>query len=428
MRRPAGRSDHARALCLLGYVALTGLQIPVGASSRLAPGDLFLLAATGLAFSSRRLQRPAAALPWLALPVLLCYGLFVGLLLDRPVTQYVLVSKMAGGFSLAMAGFLFQGAIGRIGTKRVCFAYFWGATVVNTLGFLEFQLGLLRARGFVYDPGQLGRFSGLAVDSNANAALLATAALCGVHLVSGLERRDGILRLATMAGVGWCTYLFLISYSRGALVAAVVMFGYAYWHRVRTGRAPRPRPRHVGAAIAVAVGLYVRPPTQLLLGGRTDLKSVDARFDLLSQAADLLQQGDLLWLTGIGLGTFHAVHRQVIHSTPAWLYVEFGVLGSVYLLGVGAMTLRWIRQSLRNRQADGELWVAILVAYGVMALSIEALYQRPLWIALGCLAGLRRTASEPDPVDDVARPASRPDTAIQAVSSRPSSPSMASTS
>jgi len=431
MRRPAGRSDHAISFCLLGYVALTGLQIPVGASSRLAPGDLVLLAAAGLAFSSKRLQQPSAMLPWLGLPVLLSYGLLVSLLLNRPITQYVLVSKLIGGFSLAIAGFLFQGFVRRIGIHRICLAYFWGAMTVNTIGFLEFQLGLLRARGFVYDPGQLGRFSGLAVDSNANAALLATAGLCGVHLVRGLERRDGILRLTTMAAVAWCGYLFLISYSRGALVAAVAMFVTAYWYRVRIGRSRPPRPNQVAVATLAALGLYLRPPTALLLGGRTDLKSVDARFDLLDRAIELLQQGDLFWLSGIGLGTFQAVHQQVIHSTPAWLYVEFGVLGALYLLGFGTVTMTWIGQNLRSRTTDAELWVAILVAYGVMALSIEALYQRPLWIALGCLAGLRRAgpAEGPDETDGAAA-AGGAETARagQVESSVQPVPSMASTS
>ncbi len=433
MRRPAGRSDHAISLCLLGYVALTGLQIPVGASSRLAPGDLVLLAAAGLAFSSKRLQQPSAALPWLALPVLLSYGLLVSLLLNRPITQYVLVSKLLGGFSLAIAGFLFQGFVGRIGTRRICSAYFWGAMAVNTVGFLEFQFGVLRARGFVYDSSQIGRFSGLAVDSNANAALLATAGLCGVHLVMGLERRDGLLRLTTMAAVAWCGYLFLISYSRGALVAAVAMSMAAYWYRVRTGQSQPPRPGQIAVATLAAIGLYLRPPTGLLLGGRTDLRSVDARFDLLDRAIELLQQGDLFWLSGIGLGTFQAVHRQVIHSTPAWLYVEFGVLGALYLLGFGAITVTWVGQSLRRRTVGGELWVAILVTYGVMALSIEALYQRPLWIALGCLAGLRRTepgvgpedADEPRTETGQVGPARRP---AQAGGEVQPVPSMASTS
>ena len=376
-----------------------GLQVPIGAASRLAPADALLLLGAGLAVTGRRLQRPAAALPWLLLPALLAYGLLVSMAAGRPLTQYLLVSKFAGGLSLAAAGFLFQGHVRRLTVARVCHHLLWGAVVVNTLGYIEFRLGVLSRRGFVWDAGQRGRFSGLAVDSNANAALLATAALCGLHLLLVTGRRDPRWRLATTGAVAWCGYLFLISYSRGALVALAGTLVAYYWRRAVRRRAGRVEGWHLVAGLAGAAALIIRSPVDFLIGGRTDLRSVDDRLELLDQAIELLDERELNWATGIGLGTFQSVYDRVIHSTPAWLYVEMGVLGALYVAVLGGLVLLWIRRADRLGAGDTELCLAILVLYGLMALSIEALYQRPLWIALGCLAGL--------PAGDTPAPTSR---------------------
>ena len=198
-----------------------GIPVFLGMTQGYSPEERKRTASViALAVVTARLQRPDHVLAWLALPLALCYGLLVSLLTGQAMTQFLLVSKVAGGFSLAAAGFLFQGAIRWYGMDRFCRTYFAGSVLVNTVGYLEFELGVLRSQGFVYDSSQVGRFSGLAVDSNANAALLATAALCGLHLLVTGSVDRGLRRAALMVGLGWTSYLFLISYSRGALVAA----------------------------------------------------------------------------------------------------------------------------------------------------------------------------------------------------------------
>ncbi len=392
--RPARRRRPSPLVgCLLAYIGLAGLQVPVGAASRLAPSDLFLVLALGLAVGAQRLQHARATLPWLTMPVLLAYGLLVGLLAGQEPTQFVLLSKLGGGISLSIAAFLFQGAVRTGGTAAVGHAFFWGAVLVNSLGFIEFRFGVLRAQGFVYDSSQIGRFSGLAVDSNANAALVVSAMICGFHLLHGRSRPSGIRRMGHQLALGWLSYLFLISYSRGALVAGAVGVVYYAKKQIDAGVHRQPQPPTLLAGVLLIGLLYRFSPSEVLLGGRTDLRSVDARVELIDNGLALMNANDLNWVTGIGLGSFHSVYGKVIHSTPVWLYIEMGLVGIVAGVVLAIMAVAWRRRAGREHPSDSALWSTIVVIYVAMGLSIEALYQRPLWVALGCLAGLSHSVA-----------------------------------
>lgn len=92
-------------------------------------------------------------------------------------------------------------------------------------------------------------------------------------------------------------------------------------------------------------------------------------------------------LFGAGLGAYFeqtraAGHAVVIHSVPVWLLAEMGILGFMvfFISAVRLFFTQW-RRSTSDRCAL--LIVLILVAFGVVSLAHEILYQRIFWLVLG---------------------------------------------
>lgn len=91
---------------------------------------------------------------------------------------------------------------------------------------------------------------------------------------------------------------------------------------------------------------------------------------------------------GIGLGGFFQNSQaqlgtsMVIHSTPVWILVEFGLIAFIVMFALGLIT---VRQSLsldcddpRNRLA-----LLVIVLFSTFGLFHEIFYQRIFWLVLG---------------------------------------------
>lgn len=97
------------------------------------------------------------------------------------------------------------------------------------------------------------------------------------------------------------------------------------------------------------------------------------------------------WL-GIGLGIFKATSSQffpeetVIHSTPIWVLVEFGIVGALIMLTIFASLLVSIVRT-RLRGANDQAVIMLLGVFIIFGLFHEIFYQRIFWLVLGiCLA------------------------------------------
>ncbi len=103
------------------------------------------------------------------------------------------------------------------------------------------------------------------------------------------------------------------------------------------------------------------------------------------------------------MGTFNAHWSgsgtaDVIHSTPAWLLAEFGLVGSLMIAAPIVVFLCGELKHCRSNDHAGNLLVLTIMAATVMSLVHELLYQRSLWLLIGlCLARKRHSASSAEP-------------------------------
>lgn len=91
-------------------------------------------------------------------------------------------------------------------------------------------------------------------------------------------------------------------------------------------------------------------------------------------------------LTGQGLGSFHVVHGNTIHSTYLWLLSEAGVIG-LGLLALAFCTVIGRLLPVARTKLPAAAGLAVLAAAVVAAIGFEVLYQRHLWVLTGFALG-----------------------------------------
>jgi hypothetical protein len=107
-----------------------------------------------------------------------------------------------------------------------------------------------------------------------------------------------------------------------------------------------------------------------------------------------LLHGLELWrlspVLGAGLGVFNAKssmwfgYPQVIHSTPLWILVEFGLLG-VSVFGWGFFQLARHAVRLGKTQPSRRIALFLLLVFSMFGLVHEIFYQRIFWLVLGAV-------------------------------------------
>jgi O-antigen ligase len=107
---------------------------------------------------------------------------------------------------------------------------------------------------------------------------------------------------------------------------------------------------------------------------------------------------------GAGLGAFIDAYTEahgsplIIHSTPLWLAAEMGIVGFV------AFALPFLRifvqeVSLRSDRSPARaVLIVSLIAFGVMSLAHEVLYQRALWVLWGAALACPPARPRPPPI------------------------------
>jgi hypothetical protein len=109
-------------------------------------------------------------------------------------------------------------------------------------------------------------------------------------------------------------------------------------------------------------------------------------------------------LFGAGLGTFLATELAagldalIIHSTPLWLLAETGLAGAgafaALALAVVVALVRQLRDGPSGVKTDARTALMLMLAFAIMSLAQELLFQRSLWVLLG-LAVFRPSGTAP---------------------------------
>jgi O-antigen ligase len=121
------------------------------------------------------------------------------------------------------------------------------------------------------------------------------------------------------------------------------------------------------------------------------------RLNLIDEGWRLFSQSPIF---GIGLGTFHEVAPTIIHNSYIWLLVEMGPLALFLLLGIfftAVKNCNDVRHQFKNfpskaisyEQLVIGIYASLFAFYG-LALGIEALYQRHLWLLIAFSEIIRR--------------------------------------
>ena len=101
---------------------------------------------------------------------------------------------------------------------------------------------------------------------------------------------------------------------------------------------------------------------------------------------------------GAGLGAFrHQEHIStsgqplLIHSSPIWLLAEMGIVGFL-IFAVPVLHILLTEVHRRHRDLSSKLLVICLVAFGIMSVPADMIYQRTFWLLIGAALALRHTS------------------------------------
>jgi uncharacterized membrane protein YbhN (UPF0104 family) len=294
-------------------------------------------------------------------------------------TEWALVNKFAGWFILL--AYAATGAmIGQSerGLELVLLTFVASGLAVVALSTPGIVWGV-GFSGFAENPNAFGsvvELSGFAENRNAFAfQLLMVAAVACV-----LPSRKVAVGALTFAAVG-----LIGAGSRAGWGAGICLLATALYKRTISFR--EVAGALFLAAMVVVLLRHLGPEMGIALIPQES--SLSEHIESLEGGLDLFREHPLF---GAGLGGFMEKHVAetgrplVIHSTPVWLLAELGLVG---LLAFAVPALRIFRQEIKRAPSDATamLLVLILVAFGVMSLVHELLYQRSLWLLLGaCLA------------------------------------------
>lgn len=287
-----------------------------------------------------------------------------------PVREQVLLCLVASGTSVAAL-------------QLLCSIFNWLGLMPNMLNFA------IPVRGF-------------AANSNAFAVQMLVL-LVAVHCVrdrqpGGARANDALLALAAAA-------MALTNSRSGAAMTAMfaVLLAVA---------APGGRRDRITAALAVGAGFLGALAVPMVgsfvlsllpnVGDPGQVPDLRIRHDTSdSERWQTISDGLAIWLAnpllGGGLGAYVQARSdaglpfQVIHSVPAWLLAEFGLLG-LLLVGAASVVLllrAWRMLSRPNEARWGFAGLALACCVGMAYLVHDFFYQRITWLMLGLAIATR---------------------------------------
>ena len=388
---PARRKSTVHRLAL----ALVWLAVFAGAfvASEPAPVDalnlglIVLLPTVGLTL----IGRPQIAYLALWIVVLAAGLVAAGQAAVEPEAAYI---HMAVSIYLALASFVFAAFVAKRPephARLILNAYVAAGLVAAGLGIVGY-LGV--APGGLFTVHQ--RATGLFKDPNVYAPFLIAPMLYLLH--EALNARF-VRAMAAFAGVGLMALAMLMSFSRGAWVAAAVAAAVYAWVTFVTARTDRQRVKLVLAGAAGAAALL------LVIGAALQIDAVERLFverATLDQSYDVGPEGrfggqlkaiDHILANPLGIGSLQfggILHFEQPHNVYLAMLLYAGwVGGGVYLVLVLA-TIAWgARAVLRRKWPSRTLLVAYaaFVGIAVEGFVIDTDHWRHFYLLMGLLWG-----------------------------------------
>ena len=388
--------SESRRRLVLGLISLYAVLLPFPVTITLSPESeirtgpadvvlilLVIFGLSGATFVRKAWSRWHVAV--LFTPVLSAVGV---VLLDKPLGLGVLLAKVFGIVSLFVLYLILTSALRSWDDIRMVARRF-----VNIVIWLNLTATVLFVSRIYLPPFNIEprRLSGLNPDPNAYGGMLIVALAMAIPTLQSKEPlvRGRISQMALLI----MPLSILLTNSRSSWIGLGVVFLIVAVTR------PRIWLRYVIAAslVLLVVGVFVAPELatdQLTLAGRGS----SSRFQLITETSEAFWSSPIF---GIGIGQFVQQNGIIIHSTPAWWFGEFGILGFTIMVGFLATFFRWAWSVYRTQlEPNRSLALGVFIAFVAMvvfSLGIEALYQRWWWLAMAFIGSMRAVSAQTQP-------------------------------
>jgi len=387
------------------WVALLPFQLPLEhvLGFRLALSDVALVGALSVGLvcwffgthSAR--ERPA----WrtnldgylVALVAVFVMALAVAWARTSELTTYTLVNKGAGILVL-VASFYMTTTLASTPqrVRRVVTMLLGSVGAVNAVSLALYGAWLRLGGQSPVVSGQ--RLAGFLIDPNAYGGLLAVALLVQLGVLVGGRTKSRWVQVAGAANVLLLGAGLVLTRSRSAWVALAVGGVVFLWliRRRLTWKRVLIAATAVGCAGA-SLWVLAGDAIMSLLRSALQPASILLRWEQVTGGLRHFPDSPV-W--GIGLDVYRRLQPPyIIHNTYVWFLVEMGVIGFAVLVALLTRVGRNWAAALRSTGWNWGLTVGATAAFAAMlglAVGIEALYQRPLWLLFALAEVLRRTA------------------------------------
>ncbi len=387
------------------WVALLPFQLPLEhvLGFRLALSDVALVGtlSVGLVcwlfgtYSSRQRSAWRTNLDGYLVALVVVFVMALGVAWARTgrLTAYALVNKGAGIVALIAAYYMAVVLVSSARRLRHMTLVLLGSVgIANAASLVLYGIWL---RYGIWTSAVSGeRLAGFLIDPNANGGLLVVALLVQLGLLIGGRVRPRLARAAMAANSLLLSAGLVLTRSRSAWMALAAGGVVLLWlaRRQLTWR------RIAASATAVAclgglLWLFAGDAIARLLKEALQPTSIGFRWEQVTGGLSYFPSSPI-W--GIGLNTFRELGSiYIIHNTYVWFLVEMGIIGFAVLLFLLFRVGRNWAAALRIKDRDWGLAVGGAAAFAamlVLAVGIEALYQRPLWLLFAFAVLLRQKA------------------------------------
>ncbi|HSW51034.1 MAG TPA: O-antigen ligase family protein [Bryobacteraceae bacterium] len=385
-----GRLAGMTGFWLLAYIALLPYQWAPAEHIRLGIADLCLFCYLLFGLARMRVRKEAWG-PWhMALVTVFALGVLVIVLRTGTLSSYVILNKAVGLLVLLASYWAITTEVGSWPQMRKLMRVFvLGVSFQNVFALAALLASYLAGVSFSFMNYGNERLSGMMYDPNAYGGLLVTALafntvgstgpapvtrgllrhLCNLTLALGVIFTFSRSTWMSLAAV-WLTYLFLRPAPAMKMLAVL--------------SAALP-------VLAVFIGLGLVSPQRML--NRPD--TIEGRVELIDETMEQFRKYPVL---GMGLGGFREYNGIIVHNTPLWFLVDFGLVGLGVFLGfLGWTFLSGLNTYFASGAAQRPYVHAVLAANsGMLGLSmgIEAFYQRHWWLCFALIAAARLAARQ----------------------------------
>lgn len=371
-----------QSAALIACVLLLPVQLQTPIGMRFAPSDLFLALHLLLRFPRLRILKAAWSVWHTFLIMVFGIANLTTALLYGHLSRYVLLQKDLGLAVLFVGYLVFARQAVDPSNARLLLRWLLTSVFVQTIVAAVF-LGFTFATGFEvswmnpFSP----RLSGLLIDPNAYGGLLV---VCLAFHIATFYSPQPLIR--GKLGLAY-TFVFLVgivlTFSRSAWIAvAAVIFVMGVLRPRQAFRLP------LGMLLAVGVllALFSRHDLSIITSMASRPSQIEARLVIIEDALEMFASRPVF---GIGLGAYEEAVGVIVHNTPIWFLVEFGLVGFSVFAG---FTLFFFVRGLRVYRllkSEKGLVLGALLAHAAMlglSMGVEALYQRHWWVVLAMLA------------------------------------------